>query len=541
MSTHAAPAEMSPPSQVASSFRVKVTVFEDRAEVTRSATVTLPAGPSAITFPGLSPLIDEGRLVARYEAGDGAAGHIDDVTVARRIDTEAASVIAARRRKRAEQQAVLEAEQAPLNEAVAAAEAHRRDLEAILATATAARARRHGRGAVDVAAVAAELKDLEAALVDADNALRTARDAQQRALHESKALFAVPLDAGGRQRPVCDVTLWVSATAPSTVTVVLSTVVPCAAWRPSHEAKLMREADAAAGTVAFSGFGAVWNRTGEDWNNATLTLSTARPSQGAELPSLDVDRIMLRTKSAEERKTIHVEHRSEAVPKSATQGGAPGVDDGGEVRAFTVSGVSVPDDGRPHRVGLFSFSAPAKVALVAMPEKAEQVFVRASFRNSGTSPVLAGPVALSEVEVDAEGRVGDAAFIGTGDILYSGVGDEIDLAFGSDDGLRTSLVRDHIEDKKLIGKNIHHWRQRVTLTSTRRTPATVEIVLRLPVSELAQVKVIHSAAHSTVPEPRRDAHGLARIQQQVPAAADVVADVAFFFDVSGDVRLPDPW
>lgn len=524
----------------ATSYDTTVTVYEDRAEVTRRASVSVPAGACGVLFPALSPLIDEGRLIARLDVKDGA-GHVDDVVVTRRFDTRGASIIATRRQQRAERQAALEAEQAPLHEAVARADAARRELESIVVAAGTARARRHGRGNVDVAAVDDELKALQTALETADATLTEARNALQRSMQQSKALLATPLDAGSRQRPVCDVTVRVSAKAASTVTVVLSTVLPCAAWRPSHEAKLTRARNAKSGTVTFVGHGAVWNRTGEDWNNASLTLSTARPSQGAELPSLDADRLSLRSKSAEERKTIMVEHRSEAVPESATQGGAPGVDDGGEVRAFAVSGVSVPDDGRPHRLSLFSFSAPASVALVAMPEKAEQVFVRASFKNAGPSPILAGPVALSEVLADDGGAAGDAAFIGTGDILYSGVGDDVDLAFGSDDGLRVGYSRDHVEDKKLIGKNVKHWRQRVTVTSTRADAVGVELVMRLPVSELAQVKVVHSAAYSTVPEPKHDSHGLARIPVTIAGASEHQADVAFFFDTSGDVRLPDPW
>jgi hypothetical protein len=63
----------------------------------------------------------------------------------------------------------------------------------------------------------------------------------------------------------------------------------------------------------------------------------------------------------------------------------------------------------------------------------------------------------------------------------------------------------------------------------------------MPVSELAQVKVLHSAAHSTVPEPKPDSHGLVRVPVTVEGGHDKRIAIVFTFDVSGDVRLPDPW
>lgn len=509
-----------------------VTIYEDRAEVTRRARVQLPGGAAAVALRALSPLIDEARIIARFDGVGDHDAQIDDVVVERRLASDDADAIETRRRARAEARAALEREHAPLVAAASVAEQQRAKLDALAKAAAVARARRAGRGDIDVASAAAEHERLREALEGADAQLLEAKAAVARSEARLQALEATPLDAGHRSRPVCDVILRVSSPRPVEVEVVVATVVPCAAWRPSHEASLHRDGeDATSGVVRFVGHGAVWNRTGEDWQDASLTLSTARPSQGAKLPELGEDRLRLRPKTAEEKKTIVIEHRTEAVPKSATKGGAPGVDDGGEVRAFMVQRATIPDDGRPHRVELFRFEAPAAVARVAIPEKSELVFVRASFKNAGNAPILAGPVALSD----------RGAFIGTGDLLYCGVGDDLDVAFGSDDGLRVEYARSRVEEKKLIGKNVWHWVQEATLTSTRTTPAPTQLILRMPVSELAQVKVVHSAAHSTLPEPKPDSHGLVRVPITVEGGHDQRVALAFSFDVSGDVRLPDPW
>jgi uncharacterized protein (TIGR02231 family) len=508
-----------------------VTVYEDRADVTRRARVELPAGPSELVVRALSPLIDEARLIARFESAIHA--QVDDVRIERRFVIDGADVIEARRRERAAARQAHARAHAPLVAALKHAEHQRATLESLGRAGAIARARRVGRGDVDVGAAATDHERLRQALARADAQLLQARTEVARSEERHKALEA-PLERGpGHQsRPVCDVVMRVSTREAGVAELVLSTVVPCAAWRPCHEAALTRDSDdAATGVVRFVGAGTIWNRTGETWHEAALTLSTARPSQGAQLPPLVGDRLWLRPKSVEERKTIVVEHRAELVPKSAVSGAAPGVDDGGDVQAFMVPPTTIPDDGRPHRTELFRFEAPAAVAKVAFPERSPLVFVRASFKNAGRSPILAGPVAISD----------RGAFLGTADLLYCGVGDDVDLAFGSDDGVRVSYERSCLEDKKLVGKNVRHWVQRATVYSTRRAATAVQLTLRWPVSEVAQIKVLHSATHSTIPEPKVDAHGLVRVPVTVDGGHDKVVAVAFTFETSGDVRLPDPW
>jgi uncharacterized protein (TIGR02231 family) len=277
--------------------------------------------------------------------------------------------------------------------------------------------------------------------------------------------------------------------------------------------------------------GAVWNRTGEAWRGARLVLSTARPSLGAELPGLSEDRLRLRQKTAEEKKTIVIEHRIERVPPSASQGGAPGVDDGGEARIFAVDGADIPDDGRPHSVELASFEVPCALLRVAIPERAPQVFLRASFKNGGRHPLLAGPVTL----------IDNGAWAGTGDVLFTGAGDDLDLSMGSDDRFTVRLTKKVIIEKRTLSKDLSHYVQEATLTSTATTPEPVLVILRLPVSEVAQVKVLQSPQHGTDGELKIDAHGLARVNAVLAPGKDKKVAVAFTFDTSGDVQIPAPW
>jgi uncharacterized protein (TIGR02231 family) len=514
-----------------------VTVYEDRADVVRVADVTLPAGAGAFRFPGLSPLVDEARLVARFEGEGGGRcddARVDDVVVVRRVEGEDDDEVQRRRRRHEEARARLEADKRLAVDERAACKAATADALAALEQHVDIVARRVGRGGgVDeVDATLARLQDAARAA----HAALVAADAQVARLGTTTPTLNEPKRQTARARRVSDVVVHVgSASAVSAgkrVRLIVSTIVPCAAWRPSHEARLVRGRDRRdVGDVTFVTHGAVWNRTGEDWRDARVVLSTARPSQGALLPALAEDRLRVRPKSAEERRTIVVEHRTEAVPPSAVRGGAPGVDDGGEARVFAVERATIPDDGRPHLLPLTTFEAPCALANVCIPERSPLVFLRASLKNAGRAPILAGPVTL----------VVDGGWVGTGDVLFTGAGDDLELSFGSDDRFAVRFERTTQTDQRLVGRDVQHFIQRATLTSTATTTEEVLVVLRAPVSELAQVTVVPSASLNTERDASPDAHGLVRARAKVEPGRDRVVAYAFTFDTSGDVALPPPW
>lgn len=518
----------------------RVTVFEDRADVVREVEVDLPAGSALLLLPGLPAVISDEHVVARLEplAQDAAPAHVNDLRVDRRV-VGGDDDVAARA-------AVLRAGLVALDDEVRAAEEDARRAQADRAAIDIALrrwveqlARAAGHGGGDVDTWQKGVRSFEQTLADCD-----ARRARTRAaLVEARRRRARALDTPARparpsgERLVAELRLRVSSPRGGRHRLVVSTLVPCAAWRPTHEATLLRAAGNPGGPgdrVHFVTAAAVWNRTGERWDDVELVLSTARPSAGAELPPLRPDRLTLRQKTAEERRSIVVAHRDEGVPKGATQGAAPGVDDGGEARVFRAAHVDVADDGRPHRVELSSFEAPCGVERVAFPELASQVFLRASLKNAGPTPILAGPVTL----------VVGGAWVGTGDVLYVGRGESFDLSFGSDDRFLVRTRRRRAEEKKLVGKDVVHFIREATLSHTGTSTERVLVHLRLPVSEVKQLQVLPSPQHSTIDvsaEAKPDEHGIVRVPVELAPNVEKKIVLAFSFDTSGDVRIPDPW
>lgn len=258
----------------------------------------------------------------------------------------------------------------------------------------------------------------------------------------------------------------------------------------------------------------VWQRTGEDWSDVRLTLSTARSALATDPPRLAEDRLTLKDRSPAERRTVDVELREEEVGDlgPAPVFGLPGVDDGGEARVLhSPTPVSVPGDGRAHRVPLSAFSTAASSEYACSPELSPLVTQVVRFDNLSGHALLAGPVDL----------VRGSGFSGRGTLDFATSGAPVELAFGSCDDFR--VVRHAEESRDHAGIT-----QRTEVTRTvqlhlSRFSAPGEhgervVVLRerIPVSEVSAVEVrLRKEACSPAPGAV-DAEGIARWDVALP-------------------------
>lgn len=540
MSEHARPEH-----RVCELLIVRVTAYEDRAEVVREAQVELLGGRETLLLEGLTPLVSQDRVVATLRRLEDPAEtttqaetvtNIDDVRVEHRwIETRGDEVGLDRELENAAWLKDVEdrARQAHKN-LRAAEEAVARLLEQ--RQALASMVTRYGteiggvltRGLpVKAGALEEGLKAFEAAAAPLGPELAKARADADQALRRVESLEILVIRNQNREmRYISEVWLTVSG-EPGPARLTVSTVIPCGLWRPSHEAHLARD-----GEVDWSTHATVWQKTGEDWNDVELTLSTARPSAGAKLPSLKPDVLRLREKTKEEKKKIHVEHRHEEVPRADLAGAAPGVYDGGVARELRPAGrVTIPSDGRPHRVAVGSFTSAARVEKVAIPELSPHVFHRATLHNRGGAPLLAGPVTL----------ISKGSWVGIGDLSYVADGEEFDLSLGSDDLFTVGLRRRRIEEERKLLKDRVHFVTEVDIAYSGVGEEEVAVLLRLPKSELGQLRVVASEAYCDPWPVPSDEHGLVRVPVRPRAGALKTVKLGFHFETSGDVVVPDPW
>ncbi|GAB7180241.1 mucoidy inhibitor MuiA family protein [Kitasatospora sp. Ki12] len=320
-----------------------------------------------------------------------------------------------------------------------------------------------------------------------------------------------------------DLTVEAAQAGPAELTV--SHLVPCALWRPSYRATLD------GGDLRLESEAVVWQRTGEDWSGARLTFSTARSALATDPPAVAEDVLMLRERTDEERRTVEVELREEAISELGPGAGVPGVDDGGEVRVLPAPApATVPSDGRAHRVPLGAFTGPASSEYACAPELSPLVTQVVRFRNAAGHPLLAGPVEL----------VRGSGFTGRGELRFTATGADAELSFGSSDGYR--VVRETEQRQAAAGLT---GRQTTTRTvrlhlsrfsgPEERDERIVTVRERVPVSEVSAVEVRLRKEECSPAPDAFDAEGIVR--WDVPLGPGARRTLTLVYEISASAKV----
>ncbi|MFD7754528.1 mucoidy inhibitor MuiA family protein [Streptomyces sp. NPDC059757] len=374
---------------------------------------------------------------------------------------------------------------------------------------------------------------LELDRVDAE---RDAHGEQLRTVDARLAALAVELGEAQRAMHLSEeepaelighVELTVEAATAGPVGLRLSHLTPCALWRPAYRAVLDGD------SLTLETDAMVWQRTGEDWSDVRLTLSTARSALATDPPRLSEDRLTLKDRSAAERRTVDVELREEEIVALGPVPvlGLPGVDDGGEARVLRSSAaVSVPGDGRAHRVLLSAFTTAARSEYACSPELSTLVTQVVRFDNLSGHALLAGPVDL----------VRGSGFGGRGTLDFTAPGAPVELAFGSCDDYR--VVRHAEESRDSVGIT-----QRTVVTRTVRLHLSrfsapgehgdqvVVLRERIPVSEVSAVEIrLHKDSCSPAPDVV-DAEGIARWDVTLPPGSRRTVTLVYELSASAKV------
>ncbi|MCZ4607738.1 mucoidy inhibitor MuiA family protein [Streptomyces sp. Lzd4kr] len=307
----------------------------------------------------------------------------------------------------------------------------------------------------------------------------------------------------------------------------LTHLTSCALWRPAYRAVLDGD-DVTLETDAM-----VWQRTGEDWSDIRLTLSTARSALTTDPPRLTEDRLTLKDRSAAERRTVDVELREEEIAElgPAPVLGLPGVDDGGQARVLhSPAAVSVPTDGRAHRVSLTAVTTVASSEYSSSPELSPLITQVVRFDNTSGHALLAGPVDL----------VRGSGFTGRGTLSFTAPGAPVELAYGSHDDYRVIRHTEESRDTATLTQRTvitHTVRLNVSRFSApgERGEQIVTLRERIPVSEVSAVEV-RVRKEACAPEPDEvDADGIAR--WDLPLAPGGHGTVTLVYEISASGKV----
>lgn len=492
----AAPALLPAAAITPSSQLTAATVYLDRAVLTRSARVDLPAGQSELVFERLpAGLVDQSLQVA----GRGTAtATILDVSAR----TTYVAATPSMRVKALEDELIGLQQQ---DRAFADRLAHLNQQRALLAKIESAMTT---PPTGDAATPRPTFEDWQKLLTfQAETLTRLTSEQQtvdrQRADLEAKiAAVEAQLNTLRGQQPegraYKTVTVRVAATTAGSLDVTLGYAVPGASWTPAYDARLRGETRA----VELTYYGVVRNGTGEDWSNLALTLSTARPSMGGGAPELpawivDVSRpISLQPFSVEARRKEMSERQAfnqMAVASAAPMADAMVEQDAGmafsTIEAGTTSAtfkiatpVTLASDNTSQKVAITSAKLPGNLQYQATPKLLEAAFLSAYVTNTGEFPFLAGPVSTFL----------DDTFVATSRLKTVMPGERFELALGVDDAIavKRRLVNRFAEDTGLTnsGRRVTY-EFLVTITNNKKTAERVVFKEAIPVSRDEKIVV----------------------------------------------------
>ena len=457
----------------------RVTVSEDRAEVTRSIELSWEAGRFSVFLDGVTPFLHDASLRIIPESGSGLQP--GNARMLRRY------VRPGEDERNQEEEYLKRADQLAWKirsetDQLARTQMLLRNLNVQLSSCRD----NFLRKVVNEGSRASEFSnDVDALLGNKAALLKECRDLRRSISDSGRELRILQNETQaepGLKRKAAGILLSLEAGGPGHGILNISYEVPCAQWRMQHEAHLL-ETEGADRTMRFISHGMVWQKTGEDWENAELTLSTARPGKNRELKLPGEDRLSLREKTQEEKKEIRVAIRDQKISHSGLpprDSGPEIADDGGLTRNYQSKGpVNIKSDGKPYLIELEEQEFPCETAYVAASELSERVFLR-SRQIAGNRPILAGPVELYR----------DGGFTGRGFLDYTGGGSAFELYWGSDDFV---LLERNVErsDQKAGTFSAQKKETHVSILvrNLRNTPIEFSLKERVPVSELEQVKV----------------------------------------------------
>lgn len=349
----------------------------------------------------------------------------------------------------------------------------------------------------------------------------------------------------------------------------LSYLVTGASWHPQYDVRVQMKGEKGEGEVELTYVGVVQQSSGERWENIGLALSTARPSQAAVLPELDPWYLNVYTPPAPGPLRA-------ARPRIASISGIPGdqyanlasqpmamstmpvsdevafdeeqeelarekvmrtadvatatVEQTGTALIFRVGrSVDIPSDNSPHKTTIARDDLPCTFDYVSAPLIDEQVHLRATIVNATERVLLSG---AASIFLSSE-------YVGTTNVKTTAPTEQFKIFLGIDDDIKVKreLMERNVEKGNALQGNIRRitYAYRITVHNYAEAPRRVVIRDHLPVSQHERVKVKVQSVQPTPAERTK----LELITWQLPLAVDGEQKIEYRFVVEHpqDVRV----
>jgi uncharacterized protein (TIGR02231 family) len=441
--------------------------------------VTVPAGDHRLIIRGLPDPIDAGNL--RISAGSTAV-RLGGVEVQKIVDKDYVSDAERTLRKRL---VTLQDQRVALQDEVPVAESQLKLIDSLTSLPTD----RNGKSVLEGVSLQSTLAAIGTSSEAARAKIRTANIAIRNVDDEITAAKAELAKISTARKATTEVRATIEASAEVTVPVSLEYRVVDAGWDWLYEARL----DTQEKTMVLFRQAAIRQGSGEDWLNAEISVTTAKPRQNAGTPP--VRSVFLRLQD-------YVSPRSEleeVVVTGSRRGGrrsAAREDDVEEAPLVTTEEFAtefVQDFRIPARV---SISSDRQVRVYPVSEESfkTELVARAVMSVEPTARLEATFSYARETPIEA-GRLQlyrDGAYVGTASLPLLLPGSDVRVPFGVDERIRI-VVRDEKAEsgrRGILGRQaLSEHRRRYEITSYHAAAFPIEVIDRVPVPKESGIKV----------------------------------------------------
>ncbi len=476
-----------------------VTVFPTGAEVVRLAKVKVPAGEHAVVVDELPPAAIPGSVrVEGMSTGNLVIGSVDT----RRIlvpHADPAQQASERRRLETEIEKLRD-DRAGIEADVKAADIQKSLITKLTELPTVSpQPGSPAAGQIDwnqiFGLVGARFAEAERAQLAATAKIR-AIDRQIADLEKKLASLA----PGQQQRT--EVKVFVQSGGEVDLELRILYQVGQAQWIPHYDARLVTGSKTAAPKLTLVRRATIQQRTGEDWADVALQLSTTRPGTGTAAPVLEPTTVdfepdappprpmampapttMSRSLRGRQATAEMADAAAEPAMKAAEMQQST-IEAGAFQATFKVPAkLSVPGNGEQKRVELETTAIDPSLVVRTTPRIEARAYLYAKLATPRTgAPYLPGQVALFR----------DGTFVGNGRLPQLTPGEDHELGFGADDAVR---VRHAVVDEKrgesgIISSSRTDARNyRITVKNAHSRPIQLTVLDQVPVSQNQDIKV----------------------------------------------------
>jgi uncharacterized protein (TIGR02231 family) len=285
-----------------------------------------------------------------------------------------------------------------------------------------------------------------------------------------------------------------------------------ASWRPHYDVRVRMNEDASEGTVELTYVGIVQQSTGEAWQDVNLALSTARPSLAAVLPRLDPWYLSVFTPPLPVAPAPARMRMAKMMPTAGSAEGAmqsaafdeeapmfaqamavldapasyatASVEQTGTALLFRVgrSG-DIPSDNTPHKTTIARDDLPCSFDYVTAPILEENAHMRGTIVNTGERFLLPGEASIFL----------GSDYVGTTSMEMTAPGEKFKVFLGIDDSIKVKrkLTERTVDKGSILQSGLRRITYAYEITVHNYRPAPRRVVVRdhLPVPQHERIKV----------------------------------------------------